>query len=318
MKRIFTYLSFIFLLVEVSRAQQDAQYSQYMFNQLVINPAYAGSRDVLNSVIDLRKQWVSLPGAPQTGSFSLHGPIPSLNIGLGGHLVTETIGPSKWTAAAFDFAYHFRLGKGKLSLGLSAGAINYNLNLTQNNYENAGEVIPSQNLGPRTRFDMSTGFYYYTKTFYIGGAATHVNGPNLYNDVYQIPSTITGAPKSSTLFFSLRPHVFLYAGKGFSINQNLIINPSIMLKTDNFNGSGSMDLNCNFLIHQKLWLGLSARLGYGVVALFQFNITDKLRIGYSYDQSLGRLSALGQSSHEIMLGYNFSINKPKMVSPRYL
>ena len=317
MKKVIIYFVFVFLLIEVSFAQQDPQYSQYMFNQLVINPAYAGSKEALSAVMDLRKQWVSMPGSPRTGTISLHGPLPFKSLGIGGHLVNESIGPSKWTSASADIAYRFRLGKGKLSLGISAGIVNYNINLTDADYRDAGEVFPSQNLGPRTRFDAATGFYYYSPSFYIGGSITHLNSPNLYSGSYTTVGSGSVAPVNSSLFFSLKPHSFLYFGKGFLINQNLVINPSIIFKNDG-NTIGSFDVNCNFLIKQKFWLGLSVRSGYGLVALFQYSISDNFKIGYSYDQGFNKVGVVGQGSHEIMLGYNFSIYKSKMLSPRYL
>ena len=324
MKKHIMLLLFVFPLlggVGVGIAQQDPQYSQYMFNQLAINPAYAGSKEALSAVMDLRKQWVAMPGAPKTGTISLHAPLPFKSIGIGGHLINESMGPSKWTSAQADIAYRFRLGKGKLSLGISAGLINYNISLSESDYREAGEVFPSQNLGPRTRFDAGTGFYYYNQSFYMGGSITHINNPNLYSGTYTIPNGGIGTtPVNSSLFFSLKPHSFLYFGKGFLINQNLVINPSIIFKNDNSGAGGSFDLNCNFLIKQKFWVGLSIRSGYGVVALFQYCVSDNFKIGYSYDQGYryNKVGTVGQGSHEIMLGYNFSIYKSKMLSPRYL
>jgi type IX secretion system PorP/SprF family membrane protein len=173
-------------------------------------------------------------------------------------------------------------------------------------------------LGPRTRFDAGTGFYYFSQSFYIGGSVTHINSPNLYSGTTAVPNGGVGTvPANSSLFFSLKPHSFLYIGKGFLINQNLIINPSIIFKNDGVS-TASTDLNCNFLIKQKFWLGLSIRSGYGIVALFQYNFGENFKIGYSYDYGYNKVGTQGGGSHEIMLGYNFGIYKSKMLSPRYL
>ena len=317
MKKIFIIGSFMMIAL-AGKAQQDLMISQYMFNQLVINPAYAGSKEALSAVVDMRKQWVAMEGAPRTGTISLHGPLPFKSIGLGGHLINESIGPSKWTSAQADIAYRFRLGKGKLSLGVSGGLVNYNISLAATDYKDPGEVLPAQNLGPRTRFDAGAGFYYYSPSFYIGGSATHINNPNLYSGTAAVPNATAGtAPANSSLFFSLKPHSFLYIGKGFLINKDFVINPSIMFKNDN-SASVSTDLNCNFLIKQKFWLGMSIRSGYGIVALFQYNVGDNFKVGYSYDLGINKVGIVGRGSHEIMLGYNFGIYKSKMVSPRYL
>ena len=173
-------------------------------------------------------------------------------------------------------------------------------------------------MGSRSRFDAGGGFYYYNPSFYIGGSVTHINSPNLYSGTTAVPNGGVGTiPSNSNLFFSLKPHSFLYIGKGFLINQNLVINPSVIFKNDN-SAAATMDLNCNFLIKQKFWLGLSLRYGYGLVTLFQYNVGDNFKVGYSYDLGLNKVGIAGKGSHEIMLGYNFGIYKSKMVSPRYL
>lgn len=295
------------------KAQQDPQYSQYMFNQLVINPAYAGTKEALSAVIDLRKQWVAMPGSPQTGTISMNGQILK-SLGIGGHLITESIGPTKWTAAYLDLAYRFKLGKGKLSLGLSGGLVNYNMNIGELNYKDGGEPILNYN-GPRTKVDFSTGFYYHSQSFYIGGSITHLNSPNLYNSTNTV--TIANVPKNVSLFFSLQPHSFLYLGKGFKINDDLVFNPSIMIKNTS-GGVASVDLNANFLLKNRLWLGVSLRSGYGFVGLFQIFVTDKFKVGYAYDQGLNKIGIQGQGSHEVVLSYDFNNFKSKMLSPRYL
>jgi type IX secretion system PorP/SprF family membrane protein len=310
-KLIITYI--LLLTACFCKAQQDPQYSQYMFNQLVINPAYAGSKEALSAVMDLRKQWVAMPGSPQTGTISMHGQLLN-SLGIGGHLITESIGPTKWTAAYLDLAYRFKLGKGKLSFGLSGGIVNYNMNIGDLNFKDGGEPILNYN-GPRTKVDFNTGFYYHSQSFYIGGSITHLNSPNLYSGTSTV--TIANVPKNASFFFSLQPHSFLYLGKGFKINDDLVFNPSIMFKSIQ-GGITSVDLNANFLLKSRVWLGVSLRSGYGFVALVQVYVTDKFKVGYSYDQGLNKIGIQGQGSHEITLIYDFNNFKTKMLSPRYL
>jgi type IX secretion system PorP/SprF family membrane protein len=288
-----------------------------MFNQVVINPAYIGSKEALSATMDMRKQWISMQGAPRTGTISMHGPLPSKNVGLGGHLINEAIGPTKWTAAYFDFAYRLKLGKGKLSFGLSSGLVNYNMSLSQSDYKDPGEAFPNQNLGQKTVFDAGAGFYYFNNSFYIGGSITHLNNPSLYNSTYYFTNS-SSTKDTSTINFSLRAHSFLYLGKGFQVNENFIINPSILFKNDDPKRVASFDLNCNFLVRKKLWLGVSYRNGYGLVGIVQYSVTEQLKVGYSYDRGFNRLAVAGGGSHEIMIGYNFNIYKSKMLSPRYL
>lgn len=289
-------------------AQQDPQYSQYMFNQLAINPAYSGSKQALSTVLDLRKQWTSMPGSPATGSFSMHGQILN-SLGVGGHVITENIGPTNWTAAYADLAYHFRIGKGKLSLGFSAGMVNYHIDMSKLDYKDAGELILNYT-GARTVFDASAGFYYYSRSFYIGGSITHITNPVLYKD---IATQSTAYTKN----FNLMPHSFLYVGKGFQLSEGLVFNPSIMLKMVQPNNY-SADVNLNFLIKNRVWLGASVRFNYGFVGLMQVYVTNKFKVGYAYDHGLGILGAQAMGSHEILLSYDFISSKSKMLSPRFL
>ena len=301
-------------ITHLSFAQQDPQYSQYMFNQLVINPAYAGSKDAVSTVIDLRKQWVAMPGSPQTGTISMHGILLN-SLGIGGHLIMESIGPTKWTAAYIDASYRLRLGRGKLNLGVSGGLVNYNINVSELNYKESGEPMLNYS-GPRNAFDVNAGFYYYNQSFYLGGSVTHISSPNLYNGTTTV--YIQNTPKNASLFFSLQPHAFLYAGKGFQLNNDLIFNPSVMVKAVTSGAIPQVDVNLNFLLKSRIWLGVSARMGYGFVALAQVFVTDKFKVGYAFDQGINRIGLQGQSSHEVILSYDFNVFKSKMLSPRYL
>jgi type IX secretion system PorP/SprF family membrane protein len=298
--------------------QQDPQYSQYMFNQLVINPAYAGSKEALSAVADLRQQWVSMPGAPQTGTLSMHGPLPFKSIGVGGHMVYENIGPATWTAGYADVAYRLKIRKGKLSLGISAGAVNYNFRTNEMNYKNGGEVFLNQYPGPKTTFDVSTGLYYYTRSFFFGASATHLNYPQLYNSTYNYTNS-AGVASASKVFFNLQPHLFIYTGKAFEINEDLVVNPSIMVKAIQNNlSSPSIDINCNFLLKQVLWVGVSGRIGYGFAGLIQYYVNPSFKIGYCYDMGINKIGTYGQSTHEIVLSYDFRVYKTKTMSPRHL
>ena len=313
--KTFRYIWFVLLGWQSSlHAQQDPQYSQYMLNQLVINPAYSGTKDAVCAVMDLRKQWLSMPGAPQTGTMSMHGSLGN-GLGIGGHLITESIGPTSWTSAYVDLAYHFRLGKGKLSLGFSSGLVNYNIHVSQLDFKDGGEPILGYT-GAQTRFDASMGLHYYTESFYAGASLSHLTSPNLYNTT----GTVFVSPtlqKNVSLFFSLQPHSFIYGGKAFKLNENLTINPSVMIKTIQGNAP-SLDLNCNFLIRSTLWLGISLRSGYGLVGLMQLQVAKQFKIAYAYDLGLNKIGIAGQSTHEIVLSYSFHMVKTTMLSPRYL
>lgn len=314
MKRIV----FIFCIVcSVSAlAQQDPQYSLYQFNQLTINPAYAGARDAIAVVLDVRKQWVSFPGAPTTLAASIHAPMLNNKIGAGINVVSDQIGAKSVTAAYGNFGYILKLGSNtKLTFGVRAGYLNYQFNFSKVNYKDANETTISDLANTnKGAFDVDAGLFLKSNSFFAGLSATHLTQAKIYSQDYTSVNA-SGLTQNYTSTYVLEPHLFLVAGKAFAFGDNLVFSPSIMLRMIKGNASG--DVNLNFLIKQKLWLGAYFRKGYGVGALLQVYATEKLRIGYSYDTGLGSTRTLG-SSHEIMLGFDFGKQKVKTLSPRFL
>ncbi|MCD6066805.1 MAG: hypothetical protein K0S33_1631 [Bacteroidetes bacterium] len=295
----------------LSHAQQDPQYSQYMFNHVVINPAYAGSKQAFSATAVVRKQWAGVEGSPQTNSLSLHGPLKAKRIGVGIHITEEQIGPKRWMGAYSDFAYNIRLGAGKLAFGLAAGAISYKYDFGRINYSDPSEIpFDAAELNKnRVRFDASFGVYYHTKAMFIGYSMTHLNEPNLYN--------IVSSDTSNALVFNINRHHFFTIGRGFKLGDNLVFSPSILLKSAGSKDESNADLNLNFLIHQKLWLGTSLRSSKTVVFLAQYTIKDIFKIGYAYDMGFSKFTR-NKGSHEIMLGYIFNKKQSAVISPRYL
>lgn len=297
----------------ILNAQQDPQYSQYMFNHVVINPGYAGSKHALSGTAVIRNQWAGISGAPKTLSLSVHGPLKNKHLGLGGHLIAETIGPKAWTASYADFAYKMKVGKGYLALGLSAGLVSYKYNFGKLNYADNTELPADQNEMNKnsTKFDGSFGIYYHSKNTFAGYSTTHLTRPKLYN------ITSTDSAATSVLNFNLARHHFLTFGHGFSLNDNLVFSPSIILKTAGFKRGDNLDINLNFLINEKVWIGASIRSSKTLVVLTQFSIKEKLKIGYAYDLGFSKFTR-NKGSHEIMLGYIFGKETSPIISPRYL
>ena len=295
-------------------AQQDPQYSQYMFNHVVINPAYAGSKNALSTTLLVRKQWVGVSGSPQTNSMSIHGPVKSKHIGLGGHIIAEQIGPKRWGAAYADFAYRIKIGSGHLAFGASAGCISYRYDFAKISYADPSEVsINSDELNRnRTRFDANAGVYYYTNAMFVGYSVTHLNEPNLYDIVFS-----SNNASASALVFNLKRHHFLTIGRGFLLSDNLVFSPSLIVKSTGLKNGNSVDLNLNFLIKQKLWLGTSVRSSKTLVLLAQYSISNYFKAGYAFDMGFNKFSRNG-GSHEIMLNYSFGKQKSHIISPRYL
>lgn len=316
MKKIITIL--LLTTSTVGFSQQDPQYSQYQFNQMVINPAYAGSRDALSVVVDARQQWSGFNGAPRTQAFSLHGPLKKKRIGLGLSGYNDQIGPKKIFGVYGSFAYIMPITNTlKLSFGVRAGAVSYNFDWSKITYQNPNEG--STNFSPQSQhtvIDLDAGLYLKSNSFYCGISATHLNRGKVYDEKIAIPpSTFTTSSTSYNLNYTLNPHLFFIISKGFKAGENLIINPTIMAKSALIT---NIDFNLNFLIKQRVWLGTFFRSDQTIGVLTQVYITPQFRIGYAYDTSFGKIQKRLGAGHEIMLGFDFNTFKSKMLSPRYL
>lgn len=298
----------------VALAQQDPQFSQYQFNQMVINPAYAGSRDALSVVVNVRQQWSGFDGAPRTQAFSLHGPLKKKRIGLGLSGYADQIGPKKTFGLYGSFAYVLPItNKLKLSFGLRGGIVNYNFDWSKITYQNPTEG--AANYAPQaqhTIVDVDAGLFLKSNSFYCGLSLTHLNGAKIYNE--QV--TVVNTSGSYNLNYNLNPHLFFIISKGFKLSENLVFNPTIMIKS--VKGITSGDINANFLIKQRIWLGAFYRGENTLGGLLQVYVTEKFRIGYAYDFSMNSTQRALGSGHEIMIGFDFNTVKTKMLSPRYL
>jgi type IX secretion system PorP/SprF family membrane protein len=297
-------------------AQQDPQFSLYQFNQLAVNPAYAGARDAIAVVADMRKQWVSFPGAPTTLAFTAHAPVWNNKLGLGVNVLSDQIGAKSTTGVYGNVAYIIRLSNRlKLSFGLRAGYINYRFNFNKVNYKDLNEASAAElSTINRSALDVDAGLYLRSNSFFVGISSSHINGASLYNKDYTVTG-LSGQAQNLNSSYVLIPHFFLTGGKAFSLSDNLVFSPSVMVRY--VKTAVSADLNLNFLIHKRLWLGAFVKQNYGAGMLVQIYATEKLRIGYTYDAALGGKKLLG-SSHEIMIGFDFGNYKTKTLSPRFL
>lgn len=297
-------------------AQQDPQYNLYQYNQMVINPAYAGARDAIAIVSDVRKQWLGFKGAPTTMVFSIHSPIANNKVGIGLNAMNDKIGAKSITSVYGNFSYILKVNnKTKLAFGARAGYSMYKFDFTEVKYKDTEEAaytdLASANKGA---LDVDAGLYLRTNTFYVGLSATHLNNGKVYNKSFQVRDT-GGVASDYSLSYVLKPHLFLTMGKSFVVKENFLISPSIMVK--NVQRKTTVDVNLNFFVAKRIWFGAFVRQGYGFGGLFQVLVTNQFRIGYSYDIGTGDRKNLG-SSHEIMLGFDIKKNKSKMVSPRFL
>ena len=284
-------------------SQQDAQYSQYMFNPLALNPAYAGSRDVFSSAIVYRNQWTGIEGSPSTALLALQSPIGKKNAGVAMEVMSDKLGFKSNTALLFSYAYHIHFLKGKLSFGLRTGLYDYVYDWNKAKVKDQGDIFNTGGSSSKLAGTIDFGCYYYTRSFYWGLGLTHLNR-----------GTITDA-QSSDAAAQQSIHFFMPIGKAFQAGRT-IINPTFLVK-----GAGGapteVDMGVNFLLKERIWLGMSFRARYGVVFMTQYLINEKLKVGYSYDLGLNSIGTAGKGSHEIMLQYDMNIKGTKMEMLRY-
>jgi len=317
MKKILLALSLLCSLGYT--AQQDALFSQYMFNPFAINPAYAGSRNSLSGVLLARKQWAGFAGAPTTGTFAVHSPFKGKNFALGFNAIAEEIGPSINSGAFMTYAYHLRLPTGKLSFGLRGGIFSSRLNNNALRFDNQSDVTNTGGVlkGMTPNFDF--GAYYYTQKFYLGLSSSHITGGtvSLRNNN---PIPIGGS--SQNIEFSINRHYMLATGLAMVINPDFVIKPSILVKY--VQGAPlNFDINTSVLLKKDFWIGASFRSNaafnsQSLVGIFEYNITDFMRIGYAYDFTLGKLRNYNSGSHELFIGLDLNVTKKVSVSTRYL
>lgn len=321
--------------------QQDAQYSQYMFNPMVLNPAYAGSREAVSATMLFRSQWLGIDGRPVTQTFSIHTPyvkrraslrekkisLENKKIGLSFSAVNDKIGPTRILTMQFGGAYRIPISSGKLSFGLRGGLIRYKIfwdEIETNEDDGYDPVFDGKGDEGRSwlpNFDF--GVYYYDKTFYLGGAVTHLLRPSMRFDYIEndtIESRIDQA--------RLSQHYFITSGYAYPINDFLVFRPSILFKYVT-NAPIDIDINVSFLINKLVWLGTSYRLGHGLNLMMEIVITDQipplsgLRIGYGYDITMQGLKnnkenkIRNSGTHEIFIGYDFEVFKTKVKCPRF-
>lgn len=303
MKRLYISIVVLALLGLKANAQQDVMFTQYMFNAMALNPAYAGSHDALNVTALGRKQWVNIDGAPLSMTLSAHTPINPHPMGVGLQVINDRIGIVKETIVYGSYAYWIKTSaKGRLSFGLQAGANFFKADYNELKLKHSNDQVftgaPST-----TKPNFGAGIYYYTDRFYLGLASPRLVEHSIQN----------GNDKES---FKQRRHQFLSAGYVFDLNPNWKFKPNLLIK--HVEGSPvEFDINANFLLAEKLWLGASWRSFDSFDFLTQFLVTEQLSIGYSYDLTLTKLASFNKGSHELMVSYLFKYNGDKILTTRY-
>lgn len=289
-----------------SYAQQDPMYTQYMENMQTVNPAYAGSKDVLTMMAVARNQWVSLPGAPDTRSFAAHSPIGDTKMGLGFSLLNDKIGPVTQTGFYGDYSYRLYFEKNRtLALGLKAGVNFFDAGLTELETNDPNDPVFANDINRRFLPNFGVGAFFYTNNYYLG-----LSVPKLIENKINE----SGVSVQSTSREQL--HVFFMAGYVFDVNRIVKFKPSVLTKYVK-NAPASFDLNTTLLFYDRLWLGTMFRIGDSFGGLFQLQVTNQIKIGYSYDLPVNKLGAYNNGTHEFMVSYDFNPRRGRVRSPRY-
>ncbi len=318
-----------FLLLGISimdmKAQQDPQYTQFMYNKLPQNAAYTGAREVLSIRALYRTQWTGnknggIYKAPQTASFSIHSPLKKEHSALGFYFVNDRLGQEHKNQFDLTYAYRVALGKKvKLSIGINAGIYWYKYNGLSENAGEAGD--PTLRNISRVLPDVGAGIYIYHPNFYVGASV-----PNF------VKGDLTAKDQSGSSAKRTAHFVFM-AGGVIPAGKVLKIRPQIQyryLATAQSKVPHTFDFNLSLLIYDRVNIGGQYRTSFGNKNKgtdltnpdsFDFMLevwpTKQLMIGYAYDYSLSKLSNYNKGSHEIILGYDFGFEKKRVITPRY-
>ncbi|OAZ04485.1 type IX secretion system membrane protein PorP/SprF [Flavobacterium succinicans] len=291
------------LLALVSYGQQDSQFTQYMYNTININPAYAGSRGAMSIFALHRTQWVGLDGAPTTNTASINTPISNTNLGLGVSFVNDKIGPTNENTISADLSYTIPTSENfKLSFGMKASANLFNLDANKLNPLNQGDP-QFQNLRNVFTPNIGAGIYYHSDKAYVGLSVPNFIQTNRYND-------------NEVAIFKEKMNYYLIGGYVFDLSYNVKFKPAFLTKL--VQGAPlQVDVSGNFYINEKLTLGLAYRWSAAMSAMVGFQVTEGMYIGYGYDLETTKLDNYNSGSHEVFLRYEIFKNNNKIVTPRW-
>lgn len=299
----------IVLAAFTSKAQQDAMFTQYMFNTQAVNPAYAGTWESVGFLALGRHQWTGWDGAPETYTFALQAPLKNERVALGLDIISDKVGLEKRFYMFADYSYLVPVSeKTNLRLGLKGGFTNYSNNLSLYDIVDTGDPNFVGEIKNAFKPNFGIGAFLYSKRAYVGFSIPKVVSTEFENDM-----------ESFSVEGELR-HYFLIAGAVFDLGENIKFKPTMLTKASFTSETGSpvqFDMTGNFLIREKLWLGAMYRTGssYGFIAQWIFD--KKLRVGYAIDFSTNNMKNHNNGTHEVMVSYELRFKKEEVVSPRY-
>ncbi len=295
----FLYITVIALLVTNLQAQQLQQYTQYMLNDLAINPAVAGKDNFADMRSNNRYQWVGMTDAPRTYMLTLHSPLKNRHMGLGTHIYTDIVGPTRRVGISLAYAYHIKIAeKTRLSLGLNAGIQQWGIDGHKLYLHDAGDDNLLTQYQTRIVPDFGAGIYVHNEKWYLGFSA-----PQLYQSPIKLYPD--GDHKGT-----LVTHFLLNGAYKFDINDDFKVEPSFLAKYAN-PAPIKVDVGARVIYQEQVWLGVGYRHNDALTALVGFMYKNYLMIGYSYDFTTTNLKNYSSGTHELMLGLRFSKQQSK-------
>jgi type IX secretion system PorP/SprF family membrane protein len=288
----------------MSVAQQDAQYTQYMYNTINVNPAYAGSRGVLSVFGMFRAQWVGLEGAPNTAAASLHSPIENSRVGLGLTVSNDQIGISERNTVSTDFSYTINTSDSyKLSFGLKGSASLLNVDYSKLNKYDKNDPKFQNNIDNQFSPNIGAGVYYHSDKLYAGVSVPFILETKHFDDN-------TNSVAKDAL------HYYFIGGYVFDVSESTKFKPAFLIKS--VKGAPlQVDLTANFMFHDKFVVGGAWRWSAAVSVLVGFQVDSNWFVGYTYDSDTTKLANYNSGSHEIFLRYEFKGKQEKIISPRF-
>lgn len=289
----------------VSHAQQDAQYTQYMYNTINVNPAYAGSRGAMSIFAMHRTQWVGLDGAPVTNVASINTPLNGNNLGIGFSVVNDKIGPTKENTISADISYTIPTSESyKLSFGIKASANIFNLDTSKLNPVSDYPLDPSiQNINNEFSPNIGAGIYLHSDKAYIGFSIPNFIESNRYDD-------------NTVAIFKEKINYYLMAGYVTDLTSDIKFKPAILSKLV-IGSPLQVDISANFMFVEKFTVGVAYRWSAALSAIVGFQVSDGMYIGYGYDHETTKLNNYNSGSHEIFLRYEIFKNNDKITTPRF-
>jgi type IX secretion system PorP/SprF family membrane protein len=290
-------------LSNISIAQQDALYTNYMYNTNIFNPAYTGTKEIISVYGMHRSQWAGLDGAPKTSVFSLQTPLNS-NLSLGLNFINDQIGPSDENNLSLDIAYKFPVNeKSFISFGIKTTANLFNVDYQKLNIDDGTDIEFQNNVDNRFSPNFGAGLYWYSEKHYVGFSIPNFLETEYYNG-------------ASTSISKQRMHNYIMGGYVFDINESIKLKPAFLAKL--IKGAPvQFDTTLNILLYEKFTIGSAYRWDASWSGLLGFQISDILFIGYSYDADNSRLANYNSGSHEFFIRFEFLSKYTKMLSPRF-